>query len=146
MDELTGYCGYRCSLCAARSDDPALRQQLVEGWRTYLGHQNYTVDNVRCDGCRANGRIADKECQARPCAIAKALTSCAMCDEFPCEKVKGLIGSSEIFMVHANKRLADIPEETYNLCLRQFESLPVLMEALEKAGKLPAWMAKNGSE
>ena len=28
MKEMIGYCGYNCHLCAARSDDPALRQKL----------------------------------------------------------------------------------------------------------------------
>ena len=56
MSEMVGYCGYRCHLCAARSDDPAVRQKLVDGWRKYFGHESYTVENVRCDGCRAAGR------------------------------------------------------------------------------------------
>ena len=39
FEVMLGKCGYRCDLCAARSDDPAVRQQLVEagldpsGWR-----------------------------------------------------------------------------------------------------------------
>ena len=28
MQEMIGYCGYNCHLCAARSEDPAVRQQL----------------------------------------------------------------------------------------------------------------------
>jgi len=34
---MTGYCGYNCDLCAARSDDPAVRQRLVDGWRKLFG-------------------------------------------------------------------------------------------------------------
>ena len=37
-------CGYRCDLCAARSDDPEIRQKLVDGWYKYFGHQNYTAE------------------------------------------------------------------------------------------------------
>ena len=36
-----------------------------------FGHENYTAENVRCDGCKAGGRLADKECKARPCAIER---------------------------------------------------------------------------
>ena len=54
---MTGYCGYNCDLCAARSDDPAVRQKLVDGWRKLFGHQMYTAENVRCDGCRSDGRL-----------------------------------------------------------------------------------------
>ncbi|MBU0494958.1 MAG: DUF3795 domain-containing protein [Chloroflexi bacterium] len=55
MTEMIDYCGYNCHLCVARSDDPALRQQLVDGWRKFFGYENYTAENVRCDGCRCEG-------------------------------------------------------------------------------------------
>ena len=31
MDVMIGYCGYNCHLCAARSNDPVVRQKLVDG-------------------------------------------------------------------------------------------------------------------
>jgi hypothetical protein len=145
VDEMIGYCGYNCSLCAARSDDPALRQRMVDGWRAYFGLENYTAENVRCDGCRADGRIADKVCQARPCARAKGLESCALCDEFPCDKVRHLLASREGLLVFTHKRLATISEEDYNLCVRQFESMPNLIQTLAQAGKLPDWVAADSS-
>ncbi len=70
-EEMIGYCGYNCHLCAARSDDPAVRQQLVDGWRRILGHQQYTAQNVRCDGCLSDGRLAHTACAARLCAIER---------------------------------------------------------------------------
>lgn len=131
MERMLGRCGYRCDLCAARSDDPALRQKLVEGWRKYLGHQMYTAQNVRCDGCMNDGRLADKNCPIRPCAIQKGVENCAYCDQFPCEKLEGFICSREGFLA----RLGKIPEEDYNLCLRQFESEPELVELRKTLGK-----------
>ncbi len=131
MDKMLGYCGYRCDLCAARSDDPALRQKLVNGWRKYLGHQMYTVENVRCDGCQSDGRLADKNCPVRPCAMAKGIESCAYCDEFPCDSLKDFMCSREKFV----QRLGEIPEEDYNLCLRQFESEPELKALRRAQGK-----------
>lgn len=71
MTEMIGYCGYNCQLCAARSDDPAVRQKMVDGWRKIFGHQNYTAENVKCDGCPSDGEVADKICKARPCAKEK---------------------------------------------------------------------------
>lgn len=35
MEKMIGYCGYNCHLCAARSDDPAVRQKLLDGWKKY---------------------------------------------------------------------------------------------------------------
>lgn len=138
MEEMLGYCGYNCHLCAARSDDAELRQKLVDGWRKYFGHENYTAENVRCDGCRADGRLADKNCKARPCAREKGVWSCAFCDEFPCDKLKPLMATREGMLIYCYPRTASITDEEYNLCMRQFESMPNLLRLLVEAGKLPS--------
>jgi hypothetical protein len=144
VDEMIGYCGYDCGTCAARSDDPAVRQRLVDGWRKYFGHQSYTAENVRCDGCRADGRLADKSCQARPCAVERGVESCALCGDFPCDKVRPLFATREGMLVFTYPTTAGITAEEYDLCLRQFESLPRLMRLMAEAGKLPGWL-KDGS-
>jgi len=131
VKKMLARCGYRCDLCAARSDDPAVRQRLIDGWRKYLGHEMYTVENVRCDGCTGDGRLADKSCPVRPCAIEKGVENCAYCDEYPCDKLQDLICSREKFI----ERLGEIPEEDYNLCLRQFESEPELARIRKALGK-----------
>jgi len=87
MEKMVGYCGYNCHLCAARSDDPEVRQKLVDGWRKIYGHEHYTVENVHCVGCRAEGHHADLECKARPCAVERGVDSCAACDDFPCDNI-----------------------------------------------------------
>ncbi len=143
MEEMIGYCGYNCHLCAARSDDPEIRQKLVDGWRKIFGHEMYTAENVRCDGCLAGGRLADKQCKARPCAIEKGVENCAVCDEFICDKVRNLLGSCEGMFTFLHSRLRDLTEEEYNLCIRQFESMPNLIKLMIKAGKLPEWMAEK---
>jgi hypothetical protein len=144
MDEQIGYCGYDCGSCAARSDDPNLRQRLVDGWRKYFGHQSYTAENVRCDGCKSDGRLADKSCKARPCAVERGVESCALCSDFPCDKVRPLFATREGMLVFPYPATAGITAEDYNLCMRQFESLPRLMRLLAEAGKLPGWL-RDGS-
>ena len=120
---IIGRCGYRCDLCAARSDDRELRQKMVDGWRKYWGHERYTADNVRCDGCLADGRLADTNCGVRPCVIEKGIPNCAYCDECPCDKLRRLVSSP-----HMNfARFGEVPEEDYNLCMRQFDNIPELM-------------------
>jgi hypothetical protein len=37
---------------------------------------------------------------------------------------------------------SSISEEEYELCMRQFESLPNLFKILIKIGKLPEWLKK----
>ena len=39
-EEMIGYCGYSCHMCAARSDDPDVIKKLVEGWRKIFGLQH----------------------------------------------------------------------------------------------------------
>jgi hypothetical protein len=146
MQEMIGYCGYSCHLCAARSDDPAVRQKLVDGWRRFFGHENYTAENVRCDGCRSEGRLADKTCQVRPCAQEKGVESCACCDEFPCKKIKSLMGSQDGMLIFCYPKTASITEEEYNLCMRQFVSMPNLLKSLAQAGKMPLWAAERHSD
>jgi hypothetical protein len=132
MKKMIGYCGYNCHLCAARSHDPKVRQKLVEGWRKYFGLTMYTAENVKCDGCLSDGKIADKQCKARPCAKTKGITSCAYCDQFPCKKLKPLL--NPIFFVNEND---------YNLCMRQFNSKQNLTKILIEIGKPPFWVKKR---
>jgi hypothetical protein len=146
MEEMIGYCGYDCHLCAARSDDPAVRQRLVDGWRRIFGHEHYTADNVRCDGCRGDGRLADKECTARPCAMERGVESCALCEEFVCKKVGHLLASREGMLVFLQRKMIDVTEDEYLLCARQFESMPNLIRILARAGKLPSWVAGAGPQ
>jgi len=122
-------CGYRCDLCAARSDDPAVRQKLVDGWRKYYGHTQYTAENVKCGGCSAEKR-ADMTCQVRPCVIEKGIENCAACDKCPCKKLVPLCSSSHINFL----RFPNAPQEDYDLCLRQFDNIPELMELRAKRG------------
>jgi hypothetical protein len=138
-DEMVGYCGYSCHLCAARSDDPEVRRRLVDGWRTIFGHEHYTAENVRCDGCRSGGRVADRECRARPCAEERGVASCAACEEFPCDKMRHLMASREGLLIFCVRGKTALSEADYDLCARQFESMPNLVRALALAGRLPAW-------
>ena len=143
MTKMIGYCGYNCHLCAARSDDPAVRQKLVDGWRRIFGHQNYTAENVKCDGCPSDGRVADQGCQARPCAKEKGVKGCAYCDEFPCDKMKPLMGSRAGMLIWCYPQTSSVSEEEYNLCMRQFDSMPNLLDMLVDAGKLLGWVANH---
>jgi hypothetical protein len=135
--EMIGYCGYDCASCAARSDDVALRQKLVDGWRKYFGHECYTAENVKCDGCRSDGVVADKECKVRPCARERGADICADCADFPCPPVRTLLGSRDGLLVYLYPRTAGITAEEYKLCMRQFESMGRLAARLAESGRLP---------
>jgi hypothetical protein len=142
VDVMIGYCGYNCHLCAARSEDPAVRQKLVDGWRKIFGHEHYTAENVQCDGCPSDGRIADQDCKARPCARRRGAESCAHCDQFPCDKMKSMMASREVLMLWGYPKTASVTEEEYHLCMRQFESMPNLAKSLVESGRLPSWLGE----
>lgn len=142
-NEQIGFCGYDCSSCGARSEDPEVRQKLVDGWRKYLGHQMYTVENVKCCGCRGDGEVADKGCKVRPCAKAKGIDSCVDCGQFPCGKVKNLVCCREDLIFQSYPASSALTKEEYNLCMKQFDSLPNLIKKMIDKKMLPDWL-KNG--
>jgi hypothetical protein len=140
-DKMIGYCGYNCYLCAARSDNIDVRKKLVDSWRKYLGHQDYTPENVACRGCKSKGdMIADKQCKVRPCAQEKGLDSCTQCIEFPCEKVRKLVGATNMIVALLAPKLKNITEEEFNLCIQQWNSTPNLVRNLVKERKLPSFI------
>jgi len=144
MEKMIGYCGYNCGECAARSNDLAVRQKLVDGWRRIFGHQMYTAENVKCDGCPSGGKVADQQCKARPCAQAKGVRSCAECDEFACEKVRTLLGSRDGMLIFCRpKDGRPVTQEEYDLCMRQFDGMKNVVDALVEAGKLSPWVRKR---
>lgn len=144
MEEMHGYCGYRCHLCAARSPDIEKRQKLVDGWRKYFGHQNYTAENVQCDGCKMNRKLADKQCKARPCAKEKGLEFCMQCDDFPCDKVKNLMATRMGMLCYRLPQTYSLTEDEYNLCMNQFDSMPFIIKTLIENGKVQPWWTKTG--
>lgn len=117
-----------------------LRQRMVDGWRKLFGHQNYTAENVKCDGCLSDGQVADRICQARPCAREKGVENCAHCDEFPCDKMEHLMASREGMLTGCYPRTPSVTKEEYNLCMRQFESMPNLLRMLVRSDKISSWV------
>jgi len=143
IQEMIGYRGSNCHLCAARSDDPAIRQRLVNGWRRIFGHQDYTAENVKCDGCLRDGQVANKQCKARPCEIERGVKNCAYYDDFVCEKVRHLLADRDMLLVFCRPKDGLVTEEEYELCMRQFESMPNLVRMLVDAGKLAGWVEES---
>ena len=130
--ESRGYCGYNCTECGARSDDPAVRKKVVDGWRRLFGHTMYTVENVKCVGCMNEGKVADVQCRARPCARRKGHEFCMYCGQFPCEKLKLII-----------PRAFFATEEEYELCVKQFDVKDDMTSILVTIGKPPVWIKKK---
>ncbi len=143
MDEMIGYCGYCCHICAGRSNDIGIRRKMVKGWKKIYGHTMYTEDNMPiskpCGGCKGPGDVADTVCQARPCAREKGVELCADCEEFPCKKVSGLLAERLGLLLFCFRK-PDATKEEYDLCAKQFEdSMANSVKRLIELGKVPSW-------
>jgi hypothetical protein len=83
-DELAmmAYCCLECDKCeaylATKNNDEQLRAKVAEEWKM-------DVEKVYCDGCKSENALFN--CEAKKCAIARDLPTCAHCDDFPsCNK------------------------------------------------------------
>jgi len=101
MEAIITKCGYRCDLCLAYKPNveahPENRQILSDGWHKYFGFRIQSED-IYCDGCLSEGgKLIDKSCPVRPCAIEHGVDHCDQCEEFVCEKLQGrLVDFNEI--------------------------------------------------
>jgi hypothetical protein len=103
MSEILGRCGYRCDLCPAYVDnatDDAARQAASDGWFKYFGFR-VPAAAIRCRGC--SPECIDKNCPVRPCAEARGLANCGLCEEFPCSNLNTR-------MAFVDQFLADHPD------------------------------------
>ena len=93
MEKMIGVCGIVCDDCPAFittwKDDDLERQKVAAMWST--DSKILTVDDINCDGCLPDvGRKLEfcGMCPVRSCGKEKGITSCAHCDEYPCERLE----------------------------------------------------------
>ncbi len=90
--------------------------------------------------------MADKQCKARPCAIERGVKNCAYCEEFVCEEVGHLLASREGLLIFCHPKDGPVTQEEYELCVRQFDSMPNIVRMLADARKLASWVKESGEE
>ena len=93
MDQMIAYCGLDCGQCpaleATRMDDDAERARVAEMWSQEFG-ADIKPEDINCDGCLVeNGRLFNycRVCEIRACSRDRGLSSCAVCDDYGCEKL-----------------------------------------------------------
>lgn len=113
--QMTAPCGLDCFNCTfylAQEDEEALKQ--VELWS-----EQYQIptDIMLCRGCRSHdGQIPlqkhlfgdEHRCAAYGCSVAKKITFCCECEDFPCDYLHPLADKAET-LPHNTK--------VFNLCL-----------------------------
>jgi hypothetical protein len=93
MSEMIAYCGLNCAECnafkATQTKDYEMKKRLAKKWTEGLKVE-FKPEDIDCDGCMSD-KISGwcrKICKIRPCAEEKKAKTCALCDEYACERLK----------------------------------------------------------
>ena len=94
MEKMTACCGLVCTRCptflATQADDDAARAETVALYEKKFGFK-LKPEDINCDGCLSvGGKLISycKACEIRKCCLEKKITTCAKCEEQPCDKLK----------------------------------------------------------
>lgn len=79
---MVAYCCLECDKCdvyiATKNNDDELRAKVAKQWKM-------DAEKLYCEGCKSENALFN--CDAKKCAIARGLPTCAHCDDFPsCDK------------------------------------------------------------
>jgi len=90
------YCGLDCSKCGAyiakQTGDYDLQKKTAARWSS--ADWTVTPEEVSCDGCGEKSGNLFKHCAncvVRSCAQNKGYGTCAHCEDYGCEKIKGML-------------------------------------------------------
>jgi len=93
LKKIIAYCGIICSECpafiATQNNDEELRAKTAKKWATEYNPKMQPKD-IFCDGCLAETGVLFfhcLECEIRKCCLEKNIENCALCDQFPCQKI-----------------------------------------------------------
>ena len=93
-------CGLYCGVCAIhiahRENNEKFKERLVglykgtvPGKGTLPNSENFTSDDIRCNGCLSDDLfIHCKRCDIRQCTEERGYTGCHQCDDFPCHHIE----------------------------------------------------------
>jgi hypothetical protein len=97
MDDQMAYCGIVCAQCPAyqgtRDGNVELLELAAKAWSEAYDEE-LTADNIRCDGCRSttgHHSVTCVGCKIRVCAHLHDVDNCALCDEYGCETLEGIL-------------------------------------------------------
>ncbi len=96
MAKIQAYCGLDCGECeayiATQINDRAGLEEVAKKWAAQFGAKNISADMCICDGCPSGKRTSTAHavtCAIRVCASKRGVTTCAHCQDYDCEILKG---------------------------------------------------------
>lgn len=92
MEIVISACGLICSKCdafiATRLNDAQKLEQVAADWRERYRNPEIQAGNIRCTGCMTESAPkcghCESGCGVRRCALAKGVSLCGECPEYPC--------------------------------------------------------------
>jgi hypothetical protein len=105
-ERLVAPCGLYCGACpmylaSQEKDEEKIKARMQQ---FASGKMQFKQEDLLCDGCIANGRVAVfcRKCAIRACAAGKSnVTRCSDCTDFPCSRITnfnndGMLHHSEV--------------------------------------------------
>ncbi len=103
MATIRAYCGLDCGDCeayiATQKNDRAGLEETAKKWAAQFGGHAITADMCVCDGCSSGKRTSTAHaatCAIRLCASARGVTTCAHCQDYGCDILKGFFAFSPV--------------------------------------------------
>jgi len=137
MAEIIARCGYKCDLCLIYREnlrkDAQNRQKFRDAMEEYYGDK-LTLEECHCDGCMTpdseNPVRITKDCEVRPCVMARSIENCAYCVQYPCQTLeKRFVERRKV----EERYGSPIPEEAYRLFIMPYENKRTLDGIRRKA-------------
>jgi len=93
MADMIAFCSLNCAICpayqATQHDDFEARRQTAERW-SELFRTEIKPEGIYCDGCQTEGgRLFSycRVCEIRLCGRERGVENCALCADYPCDKL-----------------------------------------------------------
>jgi hypothetical protein len=103
MAKILAYCGLDCGECeayiATQKDDRAGLEATAKKWAEQFGAMTISAEMCVCDGCSSGKKISSAHaatCAIRLCASGRGVASCAHCEDYGCETLKGFIAFAPV--------------------------------------------------
>ena len=92
-------CGLDCAACPAylayKTNDQALREKTAAEWSKQFGVEMKPAD-INCVGCLKTKGVQIShcaQCEIRKCGLARKVKNCALCADYPCDKISKFIAN-----------------------------------------------------
>ncbi len=97
--KMLAMCGLDCAVCPAfiarKTDDQALRVKTAAEWSKVF-NVALKPEDINCVGCLKTKGVHIghcSECEIRKCGLAKKVKNCALCADYPCDKITNFIAN-----------------------------------------------------